>query len=494
MSSDEWQKVKTVLEACLERPVHERRAFLASSCPEGSVRAEVSSLLDAHSDPENDFLEDPVVPSFGPPIEVLGPGTLLSHYRLDKEIGRGGMGVVYRAYRADDEFSKVAAIKVLSRAVLNDGMRRRFLRERQLLASLDHPYIARLLDGGTTTDGTPYLVMEYVEGVRLTEHCDRARLTVAERLRLFRKVCEAVSFAHQNLVVHRDIKPGNILVAADGTPKLLDFGIAKILNDRIVPVADPTATMMLAATPAYASPEQVRGNAVRVTTDVYSLGMILYELLSGCRPYQLPREDALEAARIVCEEVPPLMSVAVAGQDVAPDVFHQRGTTPAALRRALRGDLDTIVATALRKEPQRRYASVEQLSEDVRRHLDGRPLKARRDSWRYRSAKFLQRNRVGVALGALASLLLCGTTAVAVQQAHRLERRVAADRALAGSFLAELHDAIAKLPGSTPARETLLKKSLEYLNGLAADTGDDLAADPEMARQLARAYERFADL
>jgi serine/threonine protein kinase len=355
------------------------------------------------------------------PSEPVGP------YRLLREIGRGGMGVVYLAVR-DDMPQRHVAVKLVHRGMAVGEILERFQRERSALAALSHPNIARLLDAGTTAAGEPYFVMEYVEGRPIDEYCDARRLTLGERLRLFRHVCAAVHHAHQNLVVHRDIKPRNILVTADGTPKLLDFGIAKLLNPALGALGDaPTETGLRVMTPEYASPEQVRGEPITTVSDVYSLGVVLFELLTGRRPYRLRTRVWKELERIICEEDPERPSTAIshvddgagssasAGDDASgsgetspgpassrtPEVIGlARRERPVRLRRALEGDLDNIVLKALRKEPQRRYLSADQFAEDIQRHLDGLPVAARPDTLGYRASKFVGRHRGGVPGGA----------------------------------------------------------------------------------------------
>ena len=324
----------------------------------------------------------------------------LGVYRLIREIGHGGMGTVYLGVRDDDAFQKRVAIKVLKRGMDTDSIVRRFRHERQILASLEHPFIASLLDGGSTPDGRPYFAMEYVEGQPIVDYCDTNRLDTPARLALFRHVCTAVQYAHQNLVIHRDLKPANVLVMADGTPKLLDFGIAKLLNPELGgQTLVPTAPGLQLMTPEYASPEQVRGEPVTTASDVYSLGVLLYELLAGRLPYRLTSRDQADIVRIVCESEPIRPSTAItqidhdwAGEEPATgEPAHESGEVAKRnrrvtvdvdrLRRQLAGDLDNIVLKALSKEPQRRYASVDQFSEDVRRHLAGLPVMARKDTW-----------------------------------------------------------------------------------------------------------------
>jgi serine/threonine protein kinase len=318
-------------------------------------------------------------------------GARIGAYKIVREIGRGGMGAVYLAVRADSEYQKRVAIKLVKRGMDTDFILRRFRNERQILASLDHPNIARLLDGGTTADGLPYFVMEYIEGQPLYRYCDGEKLTIHERLRLFTNICNAVAYAHQNLVVHRDIKPSNILICSDGTPKLLDFGIAKLLNPELTPdTITPTATAMRLMTPEYASPEQVRGEPATPASDIYSLGILLYELLTGHRPYHFSNRAPHEIARVICEEEPEHPSrVVTRSEDILPldlaaggeattleFLCKMRGGTLESVRRELTGDLDNITLKALRKEPGRRYTSVERLRDDIVRHLEGRPVSA----------------------------------------------------------------------------------------------------------------------
>ena len=420
-------------------------------------------------------------------------GRSVGPYQIIAEIGRGGMGTVYRAVRVDGEFEVAVAIKVVRHGMNSDLVLERFRTERQIQARLGHPNITRLLDGGTTDDGLTYFVMEFIEGHPLTKYCDSHQLSITDRLRLFRKICEAVSYAHQNLIVHRDLKPDNILVTADGTPKLLDFGLAKILD---VPAdgSDPTMTMVRMGTPAYSSPEQILGEPIGIATDVYSLGVVLYELLTGRRPYRLDSLGWEESARVVCERdatrPSSIVSLKANNADETAQISLARRTTVDGLRKRLAGDLDNIVSVALRKEPARRYRSVDQLSEEIQNHLEGRPVKARGDSIVYKTGKLIGRHKLGFALVAAFSIMLVAASGVAAWQAHRLALRVDEDRKLATSFLVNVHEAIAKLPGATPVREALLTKSLEYLNRLASDTGHDR----ETRRSLALAYERFADL
>jgi tetratricopeptide (TPR) repeat protein len=403
-------------------------------------------------------------------------------YRILRELGHGGMGTVYLAARADDQYQKRVAIKTI-RGLDSEEILKHFRRERQILAALDHPNIARLFDGGSTEDGLPYFVMEYIEGEPIDSFCDERKLPVQERLRLFQGVCAAVQFAHSNLVVHRDLKPKNILVDAQGVPKLLDFGIAKLLNPEVS--GDAATGTALAMTPEYASPEQMRGRPITTATDVYSLGVVLYELLTGHRPYGRDARDSLELLRAVCEEEPERPSTAVgrterrtlpsgAVQTTTPEsASRTREGTPEKLRRRLRGDLDNIVLMALRKEPQRRYRSVEALSEDIRRYLKGRPVTAHKATVWYRTGKFVRRNAVGVGAAAAVFLLALGFVVVTTVQSRRIARerdranREAATARRVSDFLVNLFnvsDPSESRGNSVTARE-LLDKSVREIEG-----------------------------
>lgn len=393
MTPERWQRVEEIFQAALDLPPDKRAIYLSEACADDlTLQEEVVNLLLSHE--TGDAFDD-----FGPretqPNEHLDTiaddhdpmiGRRLGSYRIVGEIGRGGMGAVYEAVRADKEFSKRVAIKLVKRGMDTDFILRRFRKERQILAALDHPNVAQLLDGGTTGDGLPYFVMEFIEGQPLYRYCDNHHLTIAERLRLFLSICDAVHYAHQKQVVHRDIKPSNVLVTSEGVPKLLDFGIAKLLNPELAAdiTHDPTATAMRLMTPEYASPEQVQGAPITPTTDVYSLGVLLYELLTGHRPYRLASRAPHEIARVICEEPPaPLSVIITRAQDLLPlgdehttleHVFSARGATVEVLRRDLSGELDDIVMRALRKEPEWRYQSAKQLRDDIVCYLEGRPL------------------------------------------------------------------------------------------------------------------------
>jgi tetratricopeptide (TPR) repeat protein/tRNA A-37 threonylcarbamoyl transferase component Bud32 len=465
MMSDRFQRCEELFHAALALEAAAREAFLEEACAtDRGLRAEVERLLSAHAR-AGDFIGSPAV---APPYSIV------------RELGRGGMGAVYLAERADGQYQHRVALKLIKRGMDTEQVLTRFRSERQILASLDHPNIARLLDGGSTDQGLPFFAMEYIDGEPIDTYAGRAGLSVEDRLRLFLQVCGAVAYAHQNLVIHRDIKPLNILVTSEGTPKLLDFGIAKVLH----PGGEETSTVtsMRLLTPEYASPEQVEGRHATTVSDVYALGVVLYELLTGRSPYRLRSrtpQEVVEAVRTTDPERP-----SQAGDDEK-------------VRRRLRGDLDTILLTALRKEPARRYQSVEQLGADVRRHLEGMPVLARPDTFGYRAGKFVRRHRVPVAAGSLVVLALVAGTVATAYQAHqarvaqaRAERRFADVRKLAHTVLFDYHDAIKDLRGARPVRERLVHDALGYLDGLAREAEDD----PTLQRELAAAYRRVGDL
>jgi serine/threonine protein kinase len=480
VSPERWQQVKATLSAALEQADgKERAAFLENACRDDtSLRREVESLL---AQPEDEF--ESVSQMIGSTSSKGEAGRRVGAYELARELGRGGMGAVWLAHRADQQFEKVVAIKLLKRGTDTDEVLRRFQFERQILARLEHPNIARLLDGGMTDDGLPYFVMEYVDGKPLTDFCTSAALTLEERLRLFLKICAAVQFAHQNLVVHRDLKPGNILVTEDCEPKLLDFGIAKLLESD-----DETLAVTMAEhqrlTPAYASPEQVRGEPITTVSDIYSLGTLLYEILTGqnAHRFSTSRPPPTELLRVVAEQEPIRPSAA---------------TADPATKRRLRGDLDNIILKALRKEPARRYAGMGSFAEDIRRYLENRPVTARNTTPWYRAGKFIQRNKTASAAAALILVtLLAGIVAttyemqVARKERKRAERRFNEVRGIANSLMLELHDAIKNLPGAMAARQLVIQRALQYLDSLAGEPGADLSLKSE----LAKAYEKVGEL
>jgi len=424
MTPERWQQVEAIFQTAVERTAAEREAFLLEACGgDDELRAEVESLL-AHEVAEA-FLEAPIkgaARSLADRNDDARVGQRIGVYRLTSLIGHGGMGAVYRAVRDDDQYQKQVALKLVKRGMDTDFVLNRFRYERQILATLEHTHIARLLDGGSTEDGLPYLVMEFIEGEAITNHCETHELSLMERLQLFLQVCAAVGYAHQKLVVHRDLKPSNILVTKEGAPKLLDFGIAKLLAPDLSLEAMPqTATELRMMTPDYASPEQVRGLPITTATDIYSLGVILYELLTGERPHRFNNYSPLEIERAICQTETEKPSAAVNRTTHAPSKQRKQQ------RKQLSGDLDNIVLMAMRKESERRYSSVEQFAEDIRRHLEGRPVIARQDTLVYRTSKFVRRHKLGVAATALVILSLVG----GIVGTTRAARTALAERAIA---------------------------------------------------------------
>ncbi|MGE0441687.1 MAG: protein kinase [Gemmatimonadales bacterium] len=478
MEQDSWSRLEAIFFAALEQPADAREAFLDRACGGDQVlRAEVASVLAAHLEAGGTATPDRLLPAFDPAAPAVAPGSLVGQpigaYRLDALIGHGGMGEVYRASRADEEYQRNVAIKLMRPGRDSAELMRRFRFERQVLARLEHPNIATLLDGGVTPAGQPYLVMQYVDGVPITAFAADRRLSVPNRLRLFATVCDAVQFAHANLIVHRDLKPSNILVTSDGQPRLLDFGIAKLIDP-----SDGSSTTgdLLLLTPEHAAPEQFLGSAITTATDVYALGVLLYELLTGSRPFQAVAP--VELHRAVCEQEPARPSGVVRDER----------------RRLLAGDLDSIVLMALRKEPGRRYASAGQFAEDVRRHLDGQPVLARPDSLSYRIGKFVGRNAVGVAAASAGALLLMGTAGYASWQAH--QRAVALATAEAERTKAtRITDFLIGVFNSTDPSEAngRVVTARELLDRAASDVQRDLADEPlvraDLDLAIGRAYQ-----
>ncbi len=485
-SSKRWREVDRIVDAALDLAPEQRTPYLETVCAsDATLRADVERLLRA-CDSADDFLEVPASEYAAPLLAAVTPtaatveGMRVGPYRVVAEAGRGGMGAVYLAERDDDQYRRRVALKLVRRGLDGDArVVRRFVEERQILASLEHPNIARLLDGGETADGLPYFAMEYVLGTPIDRYCDERRLSLEARLRLFGSVCEAVQYAHRRLVVHRDLKPSNILVTDDGDVKLLDFGIAKLLAPDADSSPPPvTQTGLRLMTPEYASPEQLRGEAISTASDVYSLGVLLYELLAGRRPHDGAGRPAREAARARAVDEVTRPSLALGRGPVADTTARARGTTTERLRRQIAGDLDTIVLAAMHAEPERRYGSAEQLGADIRRHLTGLPVSARQDAWSYRAHKFVRRHRVGVSAAAVIVLLLIGTSVRTRVQSARvaLER----DRAeQVSGFLVDLFTAADPYAGTS--RELTARVLLD--SGAARATRD-LATHPETRAEL----------
>ena len=430
MQAERWQQIEEVFQAALDCGPQERSALLDSACGDDrELRGEVESLLQSHDQPfatASAFHDGMLLLEHH--AERFREGERVGPYRIVREIGRGGMGSVFLAARADDAFQKLVAIKIIRRGLDTDDILRRFQSERQILARLDHPNITRLLDAGATDDGLPYFVMEYIEGEPIDQYSDGHKLNVTERVKLFQAVCAAVGYAHQNLVIHRDIKPGNILVTKEGVPRLLDFGIAKLLGVE-AEQAGATLTLARRLTPEFASPEQLRGEPITTVSDVYSLGVLLYLLLTGHRPHRALAGNPEELANAILSKDPERPSLEVTRTEETPSgcitpesVSATREGTPERLRRRLHGDLDNIVLMALRKEPQRRYVSVDRFSEDISRHLGNLPVVARRDTMGYRVAKFTRRHAAGVSAAVLVSVILVAGISTTLWQAHVARR------------------------------------------------------------------------
>ncbi|MFB6098432.1 MAG: serine/threonine-protein kinase [Salinibacter sp.] len=468
MTPERWERIDEVLDAVLEHPPADWDTVLEEVCEDEEVRAEAEAILKSEGDAAA-FLEagagphlSALLPEEERPekeetLDPLNPGQRLGAYRIDEKLGHGGMSVVYRAERADDQFEQTVAVKLL-RGVLDPDVIQRFRAERHILAALDHPNIAQILDGGTTEEERPYFVMEYVDGRPITEYCDAHHLSIEERLALFRTVAETVQHAHRSLVIHRDLKPSNVLVRDDGTVKLLDFGIAKVLDAGAdTPFTAPsTRTGRQLMTPEYAAPEQVKGEAVTTATDVYALGILLYELLAGRRPYALDQRSPYEVVQVVCETDPSRPSTAaLSTRNEGPPpsaIAEARDTSTSRLKRHLQGDLDAIVLKALRKDPGARYETAAALADDLEAYGKGRPVQAHTGSWTYRLRKFVQRRRTAVASGALIFFLLVGYAVTLTVQANRIRAERNEAEAVT-SFLVNLFE------GSDPLRSMRAPRS-----------------------------------
>lgn len=469
MTAERWARIEKAFEAVADLSPAEATARLDEVCGgDAELRREVESLLAfdglGEGAARQAVLEQ--VGSLAGEQDDSWVGRRLGNYRITRVIGAGGMGTVFEATRDDQEFAKRVAIKLIRAELADEGSRRRFLEERQILASLEHPHIARLLDGGTH-GRTPYLVMEYVEGVPVTAWCAAHAPRIRQRLGIFLDLCDAVQYAHQKLVVHRDLKPANTLVSEAGNLKLLDFGVAKLID----PEATRGDTAFLPFTPDYASPEQVRGERTSPASDVYALGALLYQLLTGAKPHRLSTYSTVEIARSVCDEDPALPSQA------APE-----------RRRELEGDLDAIVTRAMRKNPEARYGSAEQLAADIRRHLEGLPVQARKGTWTYRAQRFVRRNALVIGAASLLFTSLAGGLIAYRQASQRAERRFNQVRTLANVLMFDVHDKLLHVEGATEARKLLAETSEKYLNSLSADVGND----PNLRLEVAMAYLRLA--
>jgi len=474
MTPEDWCRVGELFHEALAIAPGERTAWIERVCEDnGGVRRELLSLLESDRVAGEGFVQGRVksaVVSFYEETNTANSVRRVGPYRLIRELGRGGMGTVYLAERDDEQYHTHVAVKLIRPGMDTDFILYRFRRERQTLAHLQHPNIGRLLDGGTTADGLPYIVMEYIDGSPITEYCETHSLDIRERLELFLQVCSAVEYSHRHFVVHRDLKPGNILVDQSGTAKLLDFGICKILH------SDPGETVgMLLLTPDYASPEQILGDAITVASDTYSLAAVLYELLTGAKPHRIEKTTPQAIERAICEQDIVAPSLAAGSKSLA---------------RRIAGDLDTILLHALEKDPNRRYASVEEFSEDLRRHFTHQPVKARPNTVAYQLAKFVRRYRGTVAAAAAIIMSLTAGVITATREARTARENLAQFRRLANTFVFEIHDAIRELPGSTRARQLIVQTGLQYLDQVAQNS----RGDHGLLAELAAAYQRIGDV
>jgi serine/threonine protein kinase len=468
MTPERWLRVEQIFDALADLPADEQSARLTTECgSDRELRVEIDRLLERDRAGHcriGHVIE--LLAQTPAPTEASFTGRRIGVYRVIREIGRGGMGVVFEAVRDDDEFQKRVALKVAARAAFAPEFLSRFRHERQILARLEHPHVARLLDGGTTDEGVPFFAMEYVEGVPIHRYAIDHDLSVEERIGLVLQVCDAVEYAHQNLVIHRDLKPSNILVAR-GSVRLLDFGIAKLIDP-----AQPhdTHTSLLAVTPEYCSPEQLRGQPITTRTDVYSLGLVLFELLTG-EHGQRPDVSS-----------PLLLDRSVAETELAPPSTRVRARGDHALARRLRGDLDTIVLAATQKDPAQRYPSVAALAEDLRSFLAARPIRARQHHSWYRATRFARRHWLPLAASIAVAVTLTAGIAATTYQARRAERRFDQVRQIANALMTEVHESLRNLPGSTRAQEVVIRTAVGYLDNLAQEAGSDRALRLEIAQ------------
>jgi eukaryotic-like serine/threonine-protein kinase len=489
LSPGQWQALSPYLDQALAMSDDERATWLSSLAEQDpALAAQLTALLDEHRVlAQEGFLEKG---RFALPNSAGLAGQALGAYTLISQIGQGGMGTVWLARRSDGRFERQAAVKFVSIALAGRATEERFKREGSILGRLTHPHIAELLDAGISADGQPYLILEYVDGTTIDQYCDQHTLDVEARVRLFLDVLAAVAHAHANLIVHRDIKPSNVLVTAGGEVKLLDFGIAKLLEGEGQTGAATLLTREGGSplTPQYAAPEQLTNQPITTATDVYALGVLLYVLLSGRHPAGSDLHSPAELVKALLELEPPRPSDAIPADD-SEHIAEQRGATLDKLRRQLRGDLDTIIAKALKKAPAERYSSVTALADDLQRYLKQEPISARPDTIRYRARKFVRRNRVVVALATVALVAILVGSGVAIYQARIAERRFQDVRKLAHTILFDLHDEVAKLDGSTKAREMMVQTGLQYLDHLAKNAGGDL----ELQKEIAAGYMKIGD-
>jgi len=479
MSPELWKELEVLFDQVVALPAVERDLFLAQQTV---GNAELRRLLERMIEEDTrgrQRIAGVIRGAASLTVEKTPDwtGRKLGPYKVVREVGRGGMGTVFEAVRDDDAFKKQVAIKVATRMPYSESFRERFRHERQILAQLEHPNIARLLDGGTTEEGIPFFAMEFVEGRPIAAFCKEKSLPIRQRVQLFLQICSAVEYAHQSLIVHRDLKPGNILVNQQGTPKLLDFGIAKLLDPGSMD-AVPTQTNFAPVTPDYCSPEQIRGANVTTRTDVYTLGLVLFEILCEERGQVADISNPVALDHSICDVAVPAPSTRAAARG-----NHE-------LAKQLRGDLDTIILAATQKQPERRYATVAQLSSDLENYLAGRPVTARRDSVWYRTGKFVRRNWLAVGAAAVVLVTLVGGIVAITIQARRSARRFDQVRGIARALMVDVHTAIQPLAGSVPAQQVVVKTALDYLDSLSREA----ANDPNLQLEIGEGYARIGKI
>ncbi|MCI0601549.1 serine/threonine-protein kinase [bacterium] len=493
MTPERWKQIEKIFFEAADLPIQERILFLEESCiNDPELKQEVESLLRQEDGTETILktLISNAVESL-PQNEITDlTGTRIGAYRITGLIGQGGMAQVYKATRDDDQYQKIVAIKIIRQDVVPSLLIHRFWYERQILANLEHPYIARFLEGGTTEDRIPYFVMEYIEGEPITAYCDKHGLTIQKRLELFRQVCDAVQYAHRNLVIHRDLKPSNIMVTSEGIPKLLDFGIAKFLNPELsAAIPTTTLTSICLMTPEYASPEQVRGQPVTTATDIYSLGLLLYELLTSQRAQQFRTKSIAEIERVVCERQPEAPSSIVTSSASTTTKIGMKKSNPKKLSRKLAREVDSIVLMAIHKDPQNRYRTAVEFSDDISRYMDGLPIRARTQTWGYRAIKFVRRHKTAVASASIIALLLAGLAAVMTIQASRIAKE--RDRAnKVTEFLVDLFEVSDpdETRGNTVTARELLDASAKKIE---RELGEQPEVQAALMNTMGRVYQNL---
>lgn len=489
MDPKTWKDIEEYFHrACEMTPIQQQEFLDELKNSKPAVAEEVRKMLESHHS-AGSFLEESILDE-----NYISKGERIGPWKILDEIGKGGMSTVYLAQRDDGTFDRKVAVKFLHGMMPGSEMYRRMIAEQKILARLQHKNIAQLYDAGITDNGRPYFILEFIDGTSLVEWCNKRKLNFEDRLTIFEQVCEAVQFAHKRLIVHRDLKPNNILIDQDGTVKLLDFGIAKILESDTKEETPITRTGLFLMTPEYASPEQVKDNAITTATDVYQLGLLLCELLTGSLPYDIDGKKPLEAGAVIIGKEPKKPSTLITSAQAELQIKH---SSPRQLKKRLQGDIDNIVLKALRKEPERRYDSSSQMLDDIRRYRKNLPVLARPEDSLYRSRKFIQRNRTAVASAVIILFVLIASLIYSQNQARIAEReRENAQRGfeniqeLAGTMIFDIYDNIAELPGSTPSREIIVERALVYLDQLASNT----TPDESLHLYLAEAYRKIGDV